>query len=206
MLLQSAVVIGFYWDPLELAWSRPGLPLLSNLSGPFQHFRAALLSAWRDKVSADLCPGKGFRGGPLLDVNGTLQLLNSDHVRERDEALSEVSMLAVSGMVFCFRGFRDSVCLVGSVVLLMMMVIFFGIALFLLSLRFVKILSFMISLRWISRFGLGVCFGMVGCLCFRGSMEDPRGLRALEKALVIFWSGRWVLFCYAYGMATSGWV
>ena len=30
---------------------------------------------------------KGFRGGPFLDVSGTLQLLDSDHVRERDKAL-----------------------------------------------------------------------------------------------------------------------
>ena len=63
------------------------LPLLSNLSGPVQHFRAAILGAWRDKVSADLCARKGFRGGPSLDIDGTLQLLDSDHVRERDKAL-----------------------------------------------------------------------------------------------------------------------
>ena len=87
LLLQSASTIGFHWDSLELAWSRPGLPLLSNLSGPFQHFRAAVLGAWRDTVSAQLCTRKGFRGGPLFDIDGTLQLLNSDHVRERDEAL-----------------------------------------------------------------------------------------------------------------------
>ena len=28
----SAAEIGFRWDPLALAWSRPGLPLLSNLA------------------------------------------------------------------------------------------------------------------------------------------------------------------------------
>ena len=64
LLLQSAAVIGFRWDPEELAWDRPGLHLLSNLSGPTQHFRAAILGAWRDKVSADLCARKGFRGVP----------------------------------------------------------------------------------------------------------------------------------------------
>ena len=63
------------------------MPLLSNLSGPIQHFRGAILGAWRDKVSADLCDRKGFRGGHWLDIDGTLQLLNSDHVRERDKAL-----------------------------------------------------------------------------------------------------------------------
>ena len=87
LLLQSASANGFHWDSLELAWCRPGLPLLSNLSGPFQHFRAAILGAWRDAVSAELCARKGFRGGPLFDIDGTLQLLNSDHVRERDKAL-----------------------------------------------------------------------------------------------------------------------
>ena len=70
--------------PLALAWSRPGLPLLSNLAGPVQHFKAAILDTWRDKVSVDLCDREGFRGGPLLDVHGPLQLLNSSHDRERE--------------------------------------------------------------------------------------------------------------------------
>ena len=60
---------------------------MSNLAGPTQHFRSAVLSAWQDKVAADLCARSGLRGGPLLDVPGTLQLLNSRHVRERDKAL-----------------------------------------------------------------------------------------------------------------------
>ena len=30
-------------DPLALAWARPGLPLLCNLAGPVQHFKAATL-------------------------------------------------------------------------------------------------------------------------------------------------------------------
>ena len=73
-----AAVIGFRWDPLALSWSRPGLPLLSNLTGPLQHFKAGLL---------DLCGWEGFRDGPLLDVHGSLQLFNTSHVRERDKAL-----------------------------------------------------------------------------------------------------------------------
>ena len=64
-----------------------GLPMLSNLAGPVQHFKAAILDAWRNKVSVDLRGRKGFRGGPLLDVHGSLQLHNSSHVRERDKAL-----------------------------------------------------------------------------------------------------------------------
>ena len=70
-----------------LAWVRPGLPRLSNLAGPIQHFRSAIIDAWRNKVAVDLCGRKGFRGGPLLDIHGSLQLLNSSHVRERDKAL-----------------------------------------------------------------------------------------------------------------------
>ena len=57
------------------------------MAGPVQHFKAALLDAWRDKVAADLCGREGFRGGPLLDVQGSLQLLDSSHVRERGKAL-----------------------------------------------------------------------------------------------------------------------
>ena len=83
----SAAEIGFRWNPDALAWVRPGLPMLSNLAGPIQHFKAALHDAWRNKVTTDLCGRKGFRGGPLLDVPGSLQLLNSSHVRERDKAL-----------------------------------------------------------------------------------------------------------------------
>ena len=83
----------FQWGSHTLAWTRPGLPLLSNLAGPLQHFKAALLDAWRNKVSADLCSRQGFRGGPLLDVHGSLQLLDSSHVRERDKALLRAIMV-----------------------------------------------------------------------------------------------------------------
>ena len=63
------------------------MPLPSNLAGPLLHFKAAILDAWRRKVAADLCGRKGFRGGSLLDVHGSLQFLNFSHVRERDKAL-----------------------------------------------------------------------------------------------------------------------
>ena len=56
----------------NLGWDRPGLPVLSMIDGPVQYFRSAILDAWRHKVSVDLCSRKGFRGGPFLDVSGTL--------------------------------------------------------------------------------------------------------------------------------------
>ena len=55
--------IGFRWDPFGIGWSQPGLPLLSNLAGPVQHFKAAVLDAWRNKVAADLCGGECFFQG-----------------------------------------------------------------------------------------------------------------------------------------------
>ena len=87
LLYASAAEVGFEWDPRALAWVLPGLPLLDNLAGPVEHFQAAILDAWRNKVAADLCCRQGFRGGSLLDVRGSLQLLDSSHVREGDKAL-----------------------------------------------------------------------------------------------------------------------
>ena len=87
LLVESAAGIGFLWSPDIVGWAREGLPVLSNLAGSIQHFRAAILEDWRGKVSADHITRNGFRGGPWLDVDGSLQLLNSDHVRERDKAL-----------------------------------------------------------------------------------------------------------------------
>ena len=79
-LFASEMRIGFRWDPAVAGWERQGLPGLSNLAGPIQHFKAAILSAWRDKVSADLCARNGFRRGPLLVYRGSHQLLSSSHV------------------------------------------------------------------------------------------------------------------------------
>ena len=93
LLVESAAEIGFLLSPDMVGWAREGLPVLSNLGGPIQHFRAAMLEGWRGKVSADLCARKGFRGGPWLDVDGSLQLLNSDHVRERDKALLRIILV-----------------------------------------------------------------------------------------------------------------
>ena len=64
LFLQSAAVIGFRWDPEELAWDRPGLFLLSNLSGPIQHFRAAILGAWRIRYPRIFVLGRVFVGVP----------------------------------------------------------------------------------------------------------------------------------------------
>ena len=145
LLSASAAEIGFRWVPDALAWSRPGLLLLSSLAGPLQHFKAATLDAWCHKVAADLCGRKGFRGGPLLDVHGSLQLLNSSHVGDRGKALLRSIMVGGFGMVCFLVGFEARLFHVGFVGRQMVMVIYFGNVLFLLLLRFVKIPNFMVS-------------------------------------------------------------
>ena len=62
LLSTSAAVIGFRWESFALAWSRPGLLRLSNLAGSLQHLKDTILDAWRNKVAADFCGRKGFRG------------------------------------------------------------------------------------------------------------------------------------------------
>ena len=44
--------------------------------------------------------GRVFEGGPLLDIPGSLQLLNSSDVTERDKALLCSIKVGVSGVVF----------------------------------------------------------------------------------------------------------
>ena len=46
LLVASAAGIGFEWDPHMSGWARPGLPGLSNVAGPMQHLRSAILDAW----------------------------------------------------------------------------------------------------------------------------------------------------------------
>ena len=60
---------------------------LGMLSGPIQHFQSSFLKLRNSKISAQLADRKGFRGAQLIDVNGTLQQLNSSHLRDRDRKL-----------------------------------------------------------------------------------------------------------------------
>ena len=75
--MRSAADIGFVWCSDGFYWARSGLPLLPMVAGPLQHFRSAFFDAWRHSNSAD----------PLLDYVGSMQLLDSSHVRARDKAV-----------------------------------------------------------------------------------------------------------------------
>ena len=87
LLVESASSLGFRWCSGGFCWNRPGLPQLPMVDGPYQHFHDSILSALRDLNAADLCRRQGFRSGPLLDFRGSMQLLDSSHVRDRDKAL-----------------------------------------------------------------------------------------------------------------------
>ena len=57
------------------------------MTGPVQRFRSAILDAWRFQVFARLSERQGFLGGEFADFHGSLQLLTSSHLRERDKML-----------------------------------------------------------------------------------------------------------------------
>ena len=193
LLSASGAEVGFRWDPDALAWIRPGLPLLSNLAGPIHHFQAAVLDAWRNKVAADLCCRQLIFVAVRVFVVGlflTFMVLCSSLALlmfgKEMRLCFGVSCLVVFGVVCFLVGCGVRLFLVGSVVLLIMMVTFFGIALFLLSLRYVEILSFMISREWIRLVGLGACFGMVGFLCCLVLMVLLLGPLMLLRVLAIW--------------------
>ena len=146
LLSAGAAEIGFRWNPDALAWMRPGLPMLSNLAGPIQHFKAAILDAWRNKVAADICGLKGFlevglHWMSMAPCSSLILLMFEKEIR----VCFVVSWLVVSGMVFFLVGFVTRLFLVGFPGHLMVMVTCFGNVPFLLLLGSVKILNFMIS-------------------------------------------------------------
>ena len=77
LLVESASSLGFQWCLGGFCWDRPGLPQLPMVEGPYQHFQDSILGVLRDLNAADLCRRQGFRGGPLLDFQGSMQLLDS---------------------------------------------------------------------------------------------------------------------------------
>ena len=87
LLLISAAELCFAWNGDEKGWVRVSLPPLRMMSGPVQHFHSAILDAWRFQVFARLSERKGFLGGEYADFQGSLQLLTSSHLRERDKVL-----------------------------------------------------------------------------------------------------------------------
>ena len=84
LLILSAAELGFAWDVAEKGWVRVSLSPLRMMAGPVQHFRSAILDAWRFCVFSRLSERKGFLGCDFADFRGSLQLLTSSHLRERN--------------------------------------------------------------------------------------------------------------------------
>ena len=87
LLLVSAAELGFAWDGAEKGWVEVSLPPLRMMAGPVQHFYSSMLDACRFSVFAKLSERKGFWGGEYADFEGSLQLLTSSHLQERDKML-----------------------------------------------------------------------------------------------------------------------
>ena len=87
LLLTSVAELGFAWDGDERGCVRVSLPPLRMMTGPVQHFRSAILDAWRFQEFARLSERQGFLGGEVADFHGSLQRLTSSHLRERDKML-----------------------------------------------------------------------------------------------------------------------
>ena len=112
-----------------------------------------------------------------MDVDGSLQLLDSGHVRERDKALLRSILVGgvwngfllhkVKGQRvpcrFCGSDDGDGHLFFG------------GNALLHLLLRFVNTLSFMISRRWISRLGHVFALACLVASSFWGEWGSPLG-------------------------------
>ena len=97
LLLVSAAELGFAWDGDEHGWVRVSLPPLRMMAGPVQLFRIAILEAWHFHVLSKLSERKGFWGVEFADLQGSLQLLTSSHLRERDKMLLRAILCGVFG-------------------------------------------------------------------------------------------------------------
>ena len=75
------------WDGMEKVWVRVSLLPRRMMPALVQHFRSAILDAWRFSVVSKLSERRGFLGGEFADFQGSLQLLTSSHLRERDKML-----------------------------------------------------------------------------------------------------------------------
>ena len=94
----SAAELGF----ARMGWVRVSLPPLRMKTGPVQHLYSSILDAWRFSVFAKLSERKGFLAGEFAVFHGSLQLLTSSHLREREK------MLVKSHFVWrCLEGRRS---------------------------------------------------------------------------------------------------
>ena len=104
LLLQSAAAIGFHWDSLELAWCRPGLPLLSNLSGPFSIFVLLFLMHGGMRSLRSFVLGRVFVGVPCLILMVLCSSLTLTMFGREIRRCFEVSLLGCLEWVSSWEG------------------------------------------------------------------------------------------------------
>ena len=202
LLLTSAAELGFAWDGEEKGWVRSLTPL-RMMTEPVQHFRSAILDAWRFTVFSKLSERKVFLGGEFADYQGSLQLLISSHLRERDKMLLRAILCGVFATDSFLARPRRKMFLVVFVVGGMVMVTCSGSVLSppplpLTSSMFGNFLNLLIFCLWIVATGPVVCFGMVGYLVLVVLVMRTPGLPPLviwrlfilNSALVLI---RWTL-------------
>ena len=199
LLLESAAEIGFSWCSRNLGWDRLVYLYLVWLMVQFSIFGLQFLMPGGIRYPWICVLGKVFGVAHFLIFLAPCSSLTLTMFGREIRHCFEVCLLGVYGMIFCWERLGILMFLVGFVVGMIMMGIYFGNALFHLWLRYVKILNFTTSWRWISPFGLVACFGMGGCLCFLVPIWVLLGLGIFLTVLVIYWSVLWVptplLFC-----------
>ena len=115
-----------------------------------QHFNSSILDAWRFSVFAKLPERKGFLGGEYADFQGSLQQLNSSHLRVLERI---PSWQGQEDIPCCFCGKRDGD---GH--------LFWECTFLPPSSMSGNFLSLLRLCLLIAADGLGIFFGMVGCL------------------------------------------
>ena len=104
-------------------------PSLRTMTCPVQHFRSAILDAWRSSIFAKLAEGMAFLGAEFSDSQGSLQLLTSSHLRERVKMLLRAILCGGVWNSFLLGKAEKKTFLVVFVAKRMVMVTFLGSAL-----------------------------------------------------------------------------
>ena len=149
------------------------------MSGLVQHFRSAVLDAWRFHVFSGISERKGFWSGEYADFQGSLHLLTSSHLRERDNMLLRAILCGVCGTDSFLARPRRKMFRVFFKGKRMVMVTCSGTVLFLPFSMFGIFLNLLISCLWIVAIGQGASFGMVGCLVLVALVIGISGLPPL---------------------------
>ena len=98
------------WDSMIFGWWRPGLPSLSNMAGPLEHLKTAILDAWREKVSGELCERKGFGVVPSSILVVLCTYLTRPIFGNEKKRCCGVSWLEASGIDFIPEKFEGKLC------------------------------------------------------------------------------------------------